>query len=271
VSVFDRGILLGDGVYETLRVHHGKIFRWREHRDRLLNSLAAAGIEPPHPPAVLESAIDSLVKANQTQEARIRLTITRGEGDPGFDPMPGRAPNTIVAASPWHALPEERYREGVDAIIASRRQTGSDSLDPALKSISRIHLVLARLEATRRAAQEAILLGSDGMVREGTASNVFLVRRGKVATPSAQCGILEGVTRATIFELSTRESMACEEGIISPEALTQADEIFLTNTSWGVLPVGSLDGKPVGSGRGGPVALMLGQKLAELVERECAP
>lgn len=271
VSVFDRGVLLGDGVYETLRVHRGRIFRWREHRDRLLNSLAAAGIEPPHAPAVLEQAIISLGGENQMQEARIRLTITRGDGDPGFDLMPGKGPTTIIAASAWRPLPEERYREGVHAIIASRRQTGSDSLDPALKSISRIHLVLARLEATRKNALEAILLGSDGKVREGTASNVFVVEQGKLRTPSAQCGILEGVTRAAILELSTEAGIPCEEGILGPEALADADEVFLTNTSWGALPVGSLDGKSVGSGRGGPVTLLLGRKLAELVERECAP
>ncbi|MCI0657740.1 MAG: aminotransferase class IV [Acidobacteria bacterium] len=271
VSVFDRGILLGDGVYETLRVHRCRIFRWRDHGHRLLSSLAAAGIEPPHSLAALEEAIAALVRANQMQEARIRLTITRGEGDPGFDLMPGKEPSTIVAASAWRPLPEKRYREGVRAVIASRRQTGSDSLDPALKSISRIHLVLARLEATRMKAQEAILLGSDGKVREGTASNVFLVKQGALRTPSAQCGILEGVTRAAILELASAAGIPCEEGILAPEELQGADEIFLTNTSWGALPVGELDGKPVGGGRGGPVALILGQKLSELVERECAP
>jgi branched-chain amino acid aminotransferase len=271
VSVFDRGILLGDGVYETLRVHRGKIFRWREHRDRLLGSLAAAGIEPPHPPVVLEEGITTLLQANQMREARIRLTITRGEGDPGFDRMPGKGPCTIIAASEWRPLAEERYREGVGAVIASRRQTGSDSLDPALKSISRIHLVLAHMEADRSEAQEAILLGSDGKVREGTASNVFLVKGGKLRTPSTRCGILEGVTRAAILELSIEAGIAWEEGLIAPEELAQADEIFLTNTSWGALPVSRLDGKPVGGGRGGPVALTLGRSLSELVERECAP
>ena len=271
VSVFDRGILLGDGVYETLRVHRGRIFRWREHRDRLLSSLASAGIEPAHSPAALEEAIASLVRANQMQEARVRLTITRGEGDPGFDLMPGKGPSTIVAASAWRPLPEQRYREGVRAVFASRRQTGSDSLDPALKSISRIHLVLARLEATRMKAQEAILLGSDGKVREGTASNVFMVRQGGLRTPSTQCGILQGVTREAILELAMAAGIPSEEGSLEPEDLQGADEVFLTNTSWGALPVGELDGKPVGTGRGGPVALILGQKLSELVERECTP
>ncbi|MCI0567513.1 MAG: aminotransferase class IV [Acidobacteria bacterium] len=271
VSVFDRGILLGDGVYETLRVHRCKIFRWREHRDRLLNSLAESGIEPAHSPAELEEAITTLVRANQMQEARIRLTITRGEGNPGFDLMPGKGPSTIVAASAWRSIPGARYREGVRAVIASRRQTGSDSLDPALKSISRIHLVLARLEAAREEAQEAILLGSDGKVREGTASNVFVVKEGKLKTPSAQCGILAGVTRAAILELASQRGIPCEEAILAPEELVGADEVFLTNTSWGALPVGLLDGKPVGIGGGGPVALTLGRKLSELVERECSP
>ena len=269
VSVFDRGILLGDGVYETLRVHRGRIFRWREHHERLLNSLSAAAIVPSHSPAALQEAILSLTQANGMQQARIRLTITRGEGDPGFDLMSGSGPNTILAASAWQPLPEARYRDGVRAVIATRRQTSSDSLDPALKSISRIHLVLARLEAMRTGAQEAILLGSDGMVREGTASNVFLAKHGKLKTPSARCGILEGVTRAAILELSTEIGIPWEEGILSPEDLAGADEVFLTNTSWGALPVGHLDGKSVGGGIGGSLALTLGRKLAELVEREC--
>ena len=119
--------------------------------------------------------------------------------------------------------------------------------------------------------QEAILLGGDGKVREGTASNVFVVKEGKLKTPSAQCGILEGVTRAAILELAFQTGIPCEEAVLAPEELVGADEVFLTNTSWGALPVGILDGKPVGVGGGGPVALTLGRKLSELVERECSP
>ena len=221
--------------------------------------------------AALEQAILTCVAANHLDAARVRITVTRGEGDPGFDLMPGKLPSSVIAASPWRPVPEERYRAGVAAITASIRQTAKDSLDPALKSISRIHLVLARLEATRQGAQEAILLGSDGKVREGTASNLFIVRQGKLVTPPVECGILEGVTRAIVFELASESGMACEEGSVTPRDMQTADEVFLTNTSWGALPVSRLDGKPVGMGKAGPVSLELGTRIAQLVERECAP
>jgi branched-chain amino acid aminotransferase len=271
ISVFDRGILLGDGVYETLRVHHRRIFRWSEHRSRLERSLSAAGIVLPYPTAALEEAIGACVGANHLPDARVRITMTRGEGDPGFDLMPGTLPNTIIAASPWRPVPRERYDAGVAAITATIRQTGSDSLDPALKSISRIHLVLARMEATRLGAQEAILLGSDGMAREGTASNLFIVKDGRLVTPAVESGILEGVTRAIVLEQARRSGMAWAEGAISQADLQSAEEIFLTNTSWGALPVGLLDAKPVGLGKAGMVAREMGRRITELVERECVP
>jgi branched-chain amino acid aminotransferase len=266
ISVFDRGILLGDGVYETLRVHRRKPFRWEEHRARLDQSLGAAQIRLPFPTSTLLQAVQACTQANDLAAARVRITVTRGEGDPGFDPMPGKQPTTIIAASPWRSLGEEATRAGVAAILASIRQTGNESLDPSLKSISRIHLVLARMEAARAGAQEAILLGSDGNVREGTASNVFMVSQGRLLTPPVGCGILEGVTRALVLELAAESNLPCAEQMVSPRDLMGADEVFLTNTSWGALPVGRLDGKPVG----GPVALELGRKIAESVDRECS-
>jgi len=270
VSVFDRGILLGDGVYETLRVHRGRTFRWPEHRARLENSLSAAGIVLPFPLSTLAAAVGDCVRANGLEEARIRITLTRGEGNPGFEPMPGAHPNAIIAASPWSPVPEEKCRRGIAALVSSIRQTSSDSLDPALKSISRVHLVLARMEATANGAQEAILLGSDGTVREGTASNVFVVQQGKLLTPPIDCGILEGVTRALVLELAAEAAIPCEEATLLRAELDRADEIFLTNTSWGALAVSFLDGKQVGGGAGGPVALALGRRIEERVERECA-
>lgn len=270
ISVFDRGVLLGDGVYETLRVHRRKPFRWEEHRARLDQSLGAAGIHLPFSTGSLLEAVRACVDANDLAAARIRITVTRGEGNPGFDRMPGKQPNAIIAASPWRPLGDATYRAGVAAILASIRQTGKENLDPSLKSISRIHLVLARMEATRLGAQEAILLGSDGNVREGTASNVFIVRQGRLFTPPVSSGILEGVTRALVFELARDSDLPCEERTVSPLDLQGADEIFFTNTSWGALPVGRLDGKPVGPGAGGPVALELGRRIAERVERECS-
>jgi branched-chain amino acid aminotransferase len=269
LSVFDRGILLGDGVYETLRAHAGRVFRWEEHCKRLEGSLRAARIELPFPASSLQEAIAACLAANRLQEARIRLTVTRGEGDPGFEMMPHSRPNVVIAASEWRPLPERKYEEGIRTIIATIRQTGKDSLSPALKSISRIHLVLARLEAAEQGAQEAILLGSDSRVREGTASNVFLVKDRKMRTPSLDSGILEGVTRAVVLEVASEAGIACEEGPVLPGDLSDADEIFFTNTSWGALPAGWLDSKPVGRGGAGPVALEMKRRVSEVMAREC--
>ncbi len=269
VSVFDRGLLLGDGVYETLLLRHESLFRWREHEQRLWQSLSLARISLPLAPAALRDAILACAAANGLKEARVRLTVTRGDGGPGFERKAGSAPCVIIALSQATPVPSEVLREGVAAVVARIRQTGRDNLDPALKSISRIHLALARLEAEEVGAREAILLGSDGILREGTASNLFMVRGGKLQTPSLDCGILQGVTRAAVLELAAKRRIAWEEGCYEAAALQAAEEIFLTNTSWGVLPVGRLDGHSVGAGRSGPIALQLAAAMQELVESEC--
>jgi branched-chain amino acid aminotransferase len=269
VSVFDRGLLLGDGVYETLLLRHRRLFRWREHEQRLWQSLSLARIELPLTPSALHEAILACAEANAMTSARVRLTVTRGEGGPGFERLPASPPCVIIALGQSPPIPPDRLRAGAAAILAKIRQTGTDNLDPALKSISRIHLALARMEAEDSGAQEAILLGSDGILREGTASNVFLVRGGKLLTPSLDCGILQGVTRGVVLELASRARIDWEEGRYKPADLQEAEEVFLTNTSWGVLPVSRLDGRPVGSGRSGPIALNLAEAMQALVEREC--
>ena len=270
VSVFDRGILLGDGVYETLRVRNGKPFRWPPHRERLRRSLEKARIVLAFPLSFLDEGLAECLRANDLKEARLRMTITRGEGNPGFEMMEGATPTAIIAASPWKPLPGERYREGVQAIIPRIHQTGEDNLDPALKSISRIHLVLARMEAEERGAHEALLLGSGGEVREGTASNVFLATGGRLRTPSLESGVLEGITRQAILELARAAGIPCREERVVRADLESADEIFFTNTSWGALPVTRLDGKPVGTGKPGPLTRELGSRLSALVDEECA-
>jgi branched-chain amino acid aminotransferase len=220
--------------------------------------------------AALDDSIDRCLIANDLREARLRITITRGAGNPGYQMMERARPSVIVAASPWRQLEEENYREGVSAIVSRIRQTGRADLDPALKSTSRIHLVLARMEATQRGAHEALLLGRDEEVREGTSSNVFLAKRGALRTPSLECGVLQGVTREAILELARAAGIPCEEARLSKEELVEADEIFFTNTSWGALPVTRLDGKAVGTGKPGALARELGTRLSALMEKECA-
>jgi branched-chain amino acid aminotransferase len=269
VSVFDRGILLGDGVYETVRARNGKLFRWPAHRERLIRSLRSARIPAPCPPPAIDAAITDCLHANGLSDARLRITITRGVGGPGFDLAEGSAPSVIVAASPWRPLPEEKYRNGVKAIVSRIRQTAIESLDPALKSISRIHLALARMEAAEQGAHEALLLGSGGEIREGTSSNVFLWQDGKLRTPSVACGVLEGITRELVLEIARAERITCEETRLERADLAAAEEIFFTNTSWGALPVTRLDGGAVGSGAPGPLARRMMENITRRVEEEC--
>jgi branched-chain amino acid aminotransferase len=269
ISVFDRGVLLGDGVYETVRAKNGRFFRWPPHRERLRHSLQAARIDSSGALAQVDQGLERTLSANRLREARLRITITRGEGGPGYRVLEGSHPNVILAASPWRPLDEEDYRRGVRAIIPRIRQTGRQDLDPALKSVSRIHLVLARLEAEEQGAHEALLLGAEGEVREGTSSNVFLVEKGRLRTPSLECGVLPGITREAILEIARAAGIPCEEARIGREDLDLSDEIFFSNTSWGALPVTSLMGRPVGSGEPGPLTRELHARLDALVEEEC--
>lgn len=270
ISVLDRGFLLGDGVFETVRVHRGKVFRWEAHRARLDRSLSAARMRIGYSWPAVEEGIQNCLAANQLQESRVRLTVSRGEGGPGLEVSSAAEPATVlISAHPYRPLPEPRYTEGVKATVSSIRQTSSASLDPALKSISRIHLVLARLEATDRGAHEAILLDGEGNVAEATSSNVFLCVRGGLRTPPLDTGILAGVTRNTVLDLARKAGLDVPEEPVREEELATAEEVFLTNTSWGVLPVTRIDHLRVGTGTPGAIATDLRRRLDELMEEEC--
>lgn len=270
ISVLDRGFLLGDGVYETILVHGGRVFRWEPHRARLERSLSAARINMSYSWKAVVEGIRGCLEANCLQESRVRVTVSRGESGPGLEVPASYEPTTVlITTHPYRSLPEICYSRGVSAIISSIRQTRSESLDPALKSISRIHLVLARLEATERGAHEAILLDAEGCVAEATSSNVFVVRENVLRTPPLEAGILAGVTRSTIIELARDGGLVVREEPIRGDGMTSFDEIFLTNTSCGVLPVTRIDDETVGKGLPGAMAIRLRQQLAELLEKEC--
>lgn len=270
ISVFDRGFLLGDGVYETLLVHRGKVFRWEPHRARLEGSLSAARIGLSYSWEAVEKGIRGCLEANHLQESRVRVTVSRGESGPGLEVGSSAEPATVlITAHSYRSLPESCYSEGVEAIVATIRQTRSESLDPALKSISRIHLVLARLEAADRGAHEAILLDAEGHVAEATSSNVFFGGEKSLWTPPLEAGILAGVTRSTVLELACEAGFDVHEEAIRGERMASFEEIFLTNTSCGVLPVTRIEDRPIGTGRPGAMAIQLRQRLGELLEKEC--
>lgn len=269
VSAFDRGFLYGDGIFESMRAVNGSVFRLERHLRRLTRSASLIGLELARAEADLAAAVREVLRANGLENARIRVTVTRGAGRPGDYLHAEGPPTVVVAALPFAGLPREAHDDGVEVSIVRRRQVPPAVLDPAIKSTSRLSSVLARREAHERGAFEALLLDERGHLTEGTASNAFVVAGGRLLTPASTDGCLPGVTREAVIDLARGAGIDVREERLPVSLLGRAEEIFLTNTSWEVLPVTRVDGRPVGSGRPGPMAADLLRLYRELVAREC--
>lgn len=268
VSVFDRGFLFGDGVFESMRSLRGHVFRLERHLARLQQSASLIELTLPLTEVAFRAAIDSLLQANGLREARLRLTVTRGPGRPGDYVEATGPPTTVITASSFQELDPRLYERGVSVVTSSRCAIPIAAINPAIKSISRLASVLARREASRAGAFESLLLNTDGCVTEGTASNLFLVVGGALSTPATADGSLPGVTREAVIELAGKAGLHTAEERVPAARLAQAEEVFLTNTSWGVLPVAAVDGRPVASGLAGPVGRMLRDAYHALLIRE---
>ncbi len=269
LSVFDRGFLFGDGIFESMRAVAGTVFRLDRHLARLQRSAALIGLDLPAPAASLGESVRALLRENRLADARIRVTVTRGPGSPGdYVEAPG-PPTMVMTAASFVGLAGGTHERGVEVAIPGRQQVPRRALDPAIKSISRLHLVLARREAKERGAFEAILLDGDGNLTEGTASNLFLAVRGRLLTPPVPEGGLPGLTREAVIELARQAGIEVIEERLPADSLAAAAEVFLTNTTWEVLPVVAVEGRRVGDGRPGPVATALLARYRDLVRREC--
>jgi branched-chain amino acid aminotransferase len=269
IPVFDRGFLFGDAVFESMRAHAGTVFRLGQHLERLARSAALLGFEQVPDAASLAADVRDVLEANGLEDARVRLTLSRGMGRPGDYVGVEGSPTRVVSASRFSGLDPALYASGVRAAIAARRAVPPECLDPAVKTTSRIVSVLARREAQVRGAYEALFLDAAGHLTEGTASNLFLVASGTLRTPSSASGALPGVTRAAVLEAAAAAGLPIAEDAVPVSALETADELFLTNTSWEVLPVVEVDGRPIGAGVPGPVARDLLARYRALVRREC--
>ena len=257
LSLFDHGFLYGDGIYETLRAYGGRLFRWRDHEARLRRSAKAAGLSCPWTGRFLRSAAENVVRANRAPEATVRICVTRGQGPLGLDPSSCSVPTLAVLMHPHRNFAAERARGVEAAIIRETRQRPH----PWIKSASALPLVLAKAESRRRGSFEGVLVNPQGMVTEGTVSNIFFVRRGRLHTPDVRCGLLAGITRARVIALARTLGIRVTEGRYRPNALRAADEVFLTNTSWEIVPVVALNeyGKRrrIAAGEPGPLTKRL--------------
>ncbi len=237
VSVFDRGFLYGDGVYETMRVYGRKIFHFPEHYQRLMRSARGLGIKVKYACASLHSAAEKLLQVNGLKEAVVRITLTRGQGPLGFDPRPCQNPVMVMAAVPVPNHAQILYQKGIQLALARVRRNPRVSIDPAFKSINNLNNIFAKMEAIKQKSYEALMLNTEGYLAEGTISNLFFVKGNILHTPSLDCGLLAGVTRGLVIQLAKKRGLKIKEGFFVPKDLFLAHEVFITSTTLEVMPV----------------------------------
>jgi branched-chain amino acid aminotransferase len=267
VSVYDHGLLYGDGVFEGIRVYAGKVFRLREHIDRLYESALAIQLEIPMSREAMCDAVVATVKANDKHEGYIRLVITRGPGSLGIDPRRCDEPQVIIIVDDISLYPAEVYEKGMEVITASIIRNHPNALNPRIKSLNYLNNILAKMEATRAGCQEAVMLNHVGEVSECTGDNIFIVKRGVVKTPPSTAGILEGVTRNAVIELAKAAKIALEETSLSRHDLYTADEFFLTGTAAEVVAVVKCDDRVIGNGKPGPITRQLRERFFQLARQ----
>jgi branched-chain amino acid aminotransferase len=266
ISVFDHGVLYGDGVFEGIRAYGGQIFRCRPHVDRFYDSARAIALEVPVSKDELVRAMHDALKANGISDGYLRVVVTRGVGTLGLDAHLCEEPSLIIIAAGIKLYPQEFYEKGLEVITASTVRNLPHAVDPRIKSLNYLNNILAKIEAHRAGVREAIMLNARGQVAECTGDNIFIVKNGEVLTPPTSAGILAGVTRQVGLELARRDATPAAEREMSRYDVYTADECFLTGTAAELIPVVKVDGRPVGTGRPGPVT----QRLLELFRREVA-
>ena len=257
VSVLDNGFTFGDGVYETLRTYGGRPFHLDRHLARLRASARMLEIAIPPGDAALAADLDRLLERAANPESYIRIIVTRGVGEISYRFDRVKGPTIMMAARAYEPFAEAQYREGIPVIISSLQRNSPRSLDPAMKSCNLINNILAVREAQAKGAAEPLMLNERGHVAEGASANVFLVSGGALVTPPLSAGILPGVTRAVVLEIAPRIGIGAVEETVSVARLMEADEAFVTSTLKEVMPIATIDGRPIGSAGPGPVTRRL--------------
>lgn len=256
ISVFDRGFLYGDGIFETMRSYAGKVFKIGEHLERLFASLKIMKIKSPYTKKYFADCIYRSLKINKLKGAYIRLTITRGEGRFGLSFNDNFRPNVVIVTKEFGEYPEAVYRRGISAKVVKMRQNEYSPVSK-IKSLNFLNYILARLDAKLEGCDEAILANTKGSIAEGATSNIFLVKGDNLITPSEDAGILSGITRAVIIGIAKRLRFKVKEKPISYRELLGADEVFLTNSLVEVLPVTNINAKKIGQGSVGDITKLL--------------
>ena len=253
ISVYDHGLLYGDGVFEGIRVYSDRIFRCADHLNRLWDSAKAIRLAIPYTREELTAAMQETNKANNFTDCYVRLVVTRGAGYLGLNPNKCPRPTAFIIAETIELYPREMYEKGMSVITASVIRNHPNAVSPRIKSLNYLNNILAKIEATDAGVPEAIMLNHEGNVAECTADNIFIARNSTLYTPTITDGILEGITRNVIIELCARLKIPCVERTLQRQDLYIADECFLTGSAAEVIPVTRIDARVIGSGAPGPL------------------
>ncbi len=268
ISIFDHGVLYGDGVFEGIRSYDGLIFKLREHIDRLYNSagLIRLNISLSKPKLIKE--IIKTLKKNKLKNAYIRLVVTRGPGDLGLDPRKCKNGIIFIITDKIKLYPHKFYERGLKIVTARIRRNLPQALDPRIKSLNYLNNILAKIDAIDAGVEEAIMLTFDGYVAECTGDNIFMVNKNKLTTPPSNIGALEGITKDAVIRIAKRKEIKFHEKKIRLSDLYSADECFLTGTAAEIIPVVEIDKKKIGTGKPGPVAKLLEEEFHKLTKKD---
>jgi branched-chain amino acid aminotransferase len=271
ISVFDHGLLYGDGVFEGIRAYNGRVFKLTEHIERLFYSAKAILLEIPMTPKDVAAAVVQSCRKNGLRDGYIRLVVTRGIGTLGLNPNKCKKPSVIVIADKIQLYPHGFYEHGLEIITVATTRNLHSALNPAIKSLNYLNNILAKIEALNGGCEEAIMLNSEGYVSECTGDNIFIVKGGQLLTPPLSAGALYGITRGTVMGLARESGLAVSEPNLTRYDLFNADECFLTGTGAEIIAVVKIDGRVIGAGKPGPVTAGLVRKYHELTQTSGEP
>ena len=271
ISVFDHGLLYGDGVFEGIRFYQDRVFRLDEHMDRLWDSAKAITLDIPlSREAMIEATLET-IRHNDLHDGYIRLLVTRGVGSLGLSPDSCRRPSVIIIAATIALYPESLYEKGLTMATCSVRRIPPAALSPRIKSLNYLNNILAKIEAQQADAAEGVMLNEQGYVAECTGDNLFVIKNGRISTPPVNAGILAGVTRSVVFELAEKNGIPIKEEDLTRYDILVADECFLTGTAAEVIAAVQLDRRPIGNGQPGPITLKLVEEFRRLTRSTGTP
>jgi branched-chain amino acid aminotransferase len=270
ISVFDHGLLYGDGVFEGIRAYNGRIFRLNEHIDRLFDSAKTIDLKMPISKEEMAKIIIETMRKNNLKDGYIRPVVTRGVGDLGLDPRKCEKPTIICIAVEWGAMYGDLYEKGLKGVTVSVRRNSACALPPNVKSLNYLNNILAKIEANYKGGDEAIMFDTNGYVSEGSGDNIYVVKNGIIITPPT-LNNLRGVTRAVVLELAEAHGLTVKEQNMGYFDIYSADEVFVTGTAAEVAPITMIDGRSIGTGKPGPVTRQLIVAFRSVTEKEGTP